>query len=126
MFGALSVVAVREEHDDSGEEAPLGFACSDELIDDGLRSVNEVAELRLPEDQGFGVVAGVAVLEAQGGGLGEKRVVDLEACLRLGHVIERSEADLGLGVDEDGVALVKGAALRVLSGEANWCAFGEE
>ena len=89
VLGALAVVAVREEHDDAGEQTPLGFAGGDELVDDDLRAVDEVAELRLPEDEGFGIVAGVAVLEAEGGGFGEQRVVDLEAGLVGGHVIER-------------------------------------
>ena len=81
MLGALAFVAVREKHDDAGEQAPLGFAGGDELVDDDLRAVGEVAELGFPEDEGFGVVAGVAVLEAEGGGLGEQGVVDLEAGL---------------------------------------------
>ena len=84
VLRALAFVAVRQQHDDAGEQAPLGFAGSDELVDDDLRAVGEVAELRLPEDEGFGIVAGVAVFEAEDGGFGEQRVVDLEAALLLG------------------------------------------
>ncbi len=75
VFGTLAVVAVGQEHDDAGEQAPLGFAGGDELVDDALRAVDEVAELGLPEDESFGVVARVAVLEAESGGFGEQRVV---------------------------------------------------
>src|SRR5438034_336021 len=50
----LAVVAMRQQHDNTGEQTPLGFAGCDELIDDALRAVDEVAELRLPEDEGFG------------------------------------------------------------------------
>ena len=81
VLRALAIVAVRKEHDDAGEQTPLGFAGGDELVDDDLRAVDEVAELGLPEHQRFRVVAGVAVLEAEGRGLGEQRVVDLEAGL---------------------------------------------
>ena len=81
VLGALAIVAVGEKHDEAGEQTPLGFAGGDELVDDALRAVDEVAELGFPEDEGFGVVACVAVLEAQGGGFGEERVVDLEAGL---------------------------------------------
>src|SRR5277367_7136790 len=64
VLGTLAVVPVREKHDDAGEQPPLSFASGNELIDDRLRTVNEVAELRLPEDEGFGIVAGVAVFVA--------------------------------------------------------------
>src|SRR5271168_1722819 len=111
MLRALAVVAVREEHDYAGEQAPLGLAGRDELVDDALRAVDEVAELRLPEDESFGIVAGVAVFEAESGGFGEERVMDLEASLLADQVFERGVADLSLHVDEDGVALVEGAAL---------------
>ncbi len=76
VLGALAFVAVGEEHDEAGEEAPLGFASGEELVDDDLGTVGEVAELGLPEDEGLGVVAGEAVLEAEAGGLGEEGVVD--------------------------------------------------
>src|SRR6202046_5645855 len=66
VLGTLTVVAMGKKHDDSGEQAPLGLAGCDELIDDALCAVDEVAKLGLPEDDRFGVVAGVAVLEAGG------------------------------------------------------------
>ena len=117
VLGPLAFVAVREQHDETGEQAPLGFAGGDELVDDDLRAVGEVAELGLPEDEGLGIVAGVAVLEAEARGLGEQRVVDLEAGLRIGSMWSSGDiVDFGLDVDEDGVALVEGAALRVLAG----------
>ena len=119
MLGALAFVAVGEEHDEAGEEAPLGFAGGEELVDDDLGAVGEVAELGLPEDEGLGVVAGEAVLEAEAGGFGEHGVVDGPAGLVGGDVGERGEALFGLDVDEDGVALVEGAALGVLAGEAD-------
>jgi hypothetical protein len=44
--------------------------------------VDEVAELRLPEDERLGRGDGVAVLEAERGALGERRVVELERGVR--------------------------------------------
>ena len=126
VLGALAFVAVGEEHDEAGEETPLGFAGGDELVDDDLGSVGEVAELGLPEDEGLGVVAGVAVLEAEDGGFGEHGVVDLEAALIVAQMGEGDVAGLGLDVDHDGVALVEGAALRVLAGEADGGALLQE
>ena len=119
VLGPLALVAVREEHGDAGEQAPLGFAGGDELIDDDLRAVGEVAELCLPEDERFGVVAGEAVLEAEDGGFGEEGVVDLELCLALAKVLEGDVLLFGLDIGEDGVALVEGAAFGVLAGEAD-------
>ena len=79
VLGALAFVAVREQERDAAEQSPLVFGGGDELVDDDLRAVGEVAELRFPQDERFGVVAAVAVLEAQDAGLGEDRVVDAEA-----------------------------------------------
>ena len=43
------------------------FGRRDALIDDHLRIVREIAELRLPQHQRFGVITAVAVLEADDG-----------------------------------------------------------
>ena len=67
----------------------FAWADGDELVDDHLRAVREVAELRLPEHERRRVGEAVAVLEAEHRGLGELAVVDLEARLRLGEVVER-------------------------------------
>src|SRR6187402_587504 len=119
VLRSLAFVAMRQKHDDAREQMPLGFARSDELVDDDLRAVGEVAELRLPEGERLRIIARVAVLEAEHCGLGQHRVVDLEATLAIVEVLQRRIAQLRLGVDEDGVALIEGAALRVLSGEAD-------
>src|ERR1700722_6139224 len=49
MFRSLAFVAVGQEQDDAGEQVPLGLAGADELVDDGLGNVDEVAELSFPE-----------------------------------------------------------------------------
>src|SRR5436305_9534473 len=69
--------------------APLGESRDDELVDDHLRAVDEVPELRLPEHEGARAVDRVAVLEAERGELGERRVVDLERGMRVGEVLDR-------------------------------------
>src|SRR6202166_5369904 len=65
VFRSLAFVAVRKKQDDAGEQVPLGFASGDELVDDGLRYVHKVAELGFPKDERFGIVAAVAVFEAE-------------------------------------------------------------
>src|SRR5579871_1152035 len=48
VFRPLPFVAVGEKHDEARKQVPLGFSGADELIDDGLRDVHEIAELRFP------------------------------------------------------------------------------
>ena len=71
VFRSLAFVPVRQKHDDAGEQIPFGFSGGDELIDDGLRDVDEVAELGFPEHERLGIVAAVTVFEAENSGLGK-------------------------------------------------------
>src|ERR1022692_4126489 len=71
VFRSLTFVAVREKHHHAGEQIPFGFAGGDELVDDGLGYVDEVAELGFPEDQSFGIVAAVSIFESEYAGFGE-------------------------------------------------------
>ena len=59
---------MRQEQHDAAEAVPLVFGADDELIDDHLGGVDEVAELRLPEDEAVGAIEAVAVFEAQHAG----------------------------------------------------------
>ena len=52
--------------------APLLFGAGDELVDDDLRAVHEVAELRFPHHERAGIGDGVAVLESEDAVLGEQ------------------------------------------------------
>ena len=117
VFGPLALVAVGEQQDEAGEEAPLVLARAQELVDDHLGVVGEVAELRLPQHERLGVVAAEAVLVAEDGGLRQRRVVDLAPRLVRREVRQRHVLPLVLDVDEDGVPLVEGAAFAVLPGQ---------
>ena len=57
VLGPLPLVAVRQQQHEPGEQPPLVLAGGEELVDDDLRAVGEVAELRLPEDERLRVVA---------------------------------------------------------------------
>ncbi len=78
VLRALALVAVGEQQHDAAGALPLRLAADDELVDDHLRAVGEVAELRLPEAEHVGIVERVAVVEAEDRGLGKQRVVDAE------------------------------------------------
>ena len=58
-----ALVAVREQHDQAGLPDPLGLTAADELVNDALSRVAEVAELRLPDDQRVRVRQRVAQLK---------------------------------------------------------------
>ena len=78
VLGALALVAVRQQQHEAGGLAPLVLGGDEELVDDDLGAVDEVAELRLPDHQRLLVGDRVAVLEAERGVLRQQRVVDPE------------------------------------------------
>ena len=80
--------------------APLVLGRDDELVDDRLRAVAEVAELRFPAHERVVVGDRVAVLEAERGELGEHRVVDHERRGVVAEVRERRVLLLGAVVDD--------------------------
>ena len=81
VLRALSFIAVRQEQHQSGGQIPFVFAGADELIDDHLRAVHEIAELRLPQNECLGIVAAESVLKAHARGFGQRRIVNLAKCL---------------------------------------------
>ena len=87
---------------------------------------DEVAELRLPEDERFGRRDRVAVLEADARVLRERGVVDLERRSRVVEVLHRRERRPGVHVVQDRVPVRERAALRVLAGDADRDAVGEQ
>ena len=87
VLGTLPFVAVRQHHRETAGTAPLGLARGDELVDDHLGAVDEVAELGFPDHQAVGFRAGVAILEGQHGFFGKHRVDDDELGLILGDVL---------------------------------------
>src|ERR1700756_3635258 len=71
MLGALAFITVRQEQHQPGKQVPLGFTGHYELINDGLRNIGEVAELRLPQHQHFREIAAVAIFKTQDSSLRE-------------------------------------------------------
>src|SRR3954452_10064249 len=115
VLGARPLVAVRQQQRQARRLAPLREAGDDELVDDDLRRIDEVAELRLPQHERLGRLLRIAVLEAEARDLAQRRVVQLERGLRAGEVLDRRQRLAGLGVVEDQVALGERPALRVLA-----------
>jgi len=126
VLGALAFVAVREEHDDRGGAAPLRLGGGDELVDDDLRAIREIAELGLPDAEHRGVVHRVAVVETEHGVFGERAIINAEGLLLRRDVLERNEWLAGLFVVEDGVAVAEGATAAVLAGDTHGSSLDEE
>jgi hypothetical protein len=90
MLGACPLKAMRQEHRDSAEPAPFVFGAGDELIDDDLRHVPEIAKLGLPANERFGMIQAVAVLKAKHADFGQRAVDDFDAGLIVGDVLQRN------------------------------------
>ena len=63
MFRALAFETVRQQQHEAAQAFPLRFGAGDELIDDDLRRVPEIAELRFPNDQALRRIETVAIIE---------------------------------------------------------------
>ena len=64
VLRALTLVAVRQQQNDTVLLLPLVFGGNDVLINDDLGAVDKVTELRFPEDERVTVGMGVAILVA--------------------------------------------------------------
>src|SRR5687768_6311008 len=125
MFRPLPFVAVRQEADEARHAQPFALARRDELVEDDLRAIGEIAELRLPQSERVRLGKRIAVFEAEHGLFGQHRVDDLEFSL-LAEMVQRLVAPLRLLVEEHRMALREGAALHVLAAEPDLEAFLEE
>ena len=88
MFRPLPFVAVRQQKHDPARPLPLRFRRHDELVDDDLRAVREIAELRFPQAEHVRKIERVTVIEPENGGFGEQAVVNTNARL-LGREMEQ-------------------------------------
>src|ERR1035438_6002314 len=117
MFRALALVAVRQKHHQTRRKIPFVFGGADELVDDHLRAVYEIAELRLPENQSFRIVAAETIFKTDASSLGKRRVINLAKCAVVcgtrTQMGERGVFGFRLAVDEHGMALIESSALRV-------------
>ena len=130
VLGTLAFEAVRQQHDQAADPAPLHFAGADELVDDHLRAVHEIAELRFPDHEARRVRRRIAVLEAHDRLLGQHRIDDLETRLLRADVLQRNVRAVvplfAVLVVQHRVAVRERAATDVLAGQAHAVAFVEQ
>lgn len=65
MFRARTIITMREEHDETGLDVPLGLTRRYELINHDLCAVCKVAKLSLPEDKSVRIGLGIPLLKAK-------------------------------------------------------------
>ncbi len=109
---------MRQEQYQAGEQVPLRLASDYELIDDGLRHVGEIAELRFPQHQRFRIIAAVAVFKAEDSGFGQRGVINLAVCLVFRNVFQWHVFLFVLDIKKNRMPLVEGAAAAILSAES--------
>ena len=114
----LPFEAVRKQHHQAAGAQPLGFARGDELVDDGLRAVGEIAELRFPQHQRLRVGERIAIFEAEHAEFATAGCRGLRSGRR-STVAQRDIFVAGGLVDPHRVALAEGAAAAVLAGQAH-------
>src|SRR5262245_43889952 len=115
MFRPLALVTVRQQQHEPRHAEPFALARGNELIDDDLRAIGEIAELRFPQHERVRLGEAVPVLEAEHGLFRQHRVDNFERRLAFGQVLERGVFLLVVLVHQHGMALGEGAALGVLA-----------
>lgn len=65
VLGALSIITMGEEHNETVLDIPLLLTGSDELVDHDLGSIGEVTELGFPNAESSGTCLGISVLETE-------------------------------------------------------------
>ena len=125
MLRALAFETVRQEHDQATVLFPLVFATHDELVDNDLGAIHEVAELGFPYDECVGVGDGVPVFEPECCVFTEHRVVDREPGVDHTNVVEWTVFSAGVVVDQRGMAVREGAPAAVLTGQPNLGPLGQ-
>src|SRR5882757_4254448 len=117
MLGALTLVPVRKEQGESRKAPPLGFAGTDELIDDHLCPVAEIAELAFPNRQAMRLGRGESVFESHDRLFRQHRVRYRERRLTGGKMLQRHVAASRGLVVQYCVPVEESTAPAILPGE---------
>src|SRR3982751_1611636 len=115
MLRTLPFESVRQQENQATWLIPLYFGGNDELIDDNLRAIHEIAELRFPHDQGQRIGHAVTKLEAHDGVLAQQAIDSFESHLIRDKMLERNVGFTGFVIREFKMPLSKCAARNVLA-----------
>src|SRR3546814_14124508 len=89
MLRSLTFIAVRQEYRQTAKTPPLRLAGGNELVEQHLRAVREVAELCFPDHQRSRIGRRIAVFKTEQPFFGQQRVVEDEAVFLLNHIAQR-------------------------------------
>lgn len=122
-----SLETMRLQHNKARLSHPFGLAAADELIDDALSGIVEVAELRLPNDQSIGIRHRVSQFESKHAVLRQGTVANRVGSLIRVKVAERPVRRF---VDslmvQDMMPVGECTSLDVLTGQPHVYAFLEQ
>ena len=119
MLRTLALVTVGQQHRQAAQPAPFALSGGDELIDDDLGIVGEIAELGLPDYHHPGRRTGIAIFEAQHAFLRQQRVVDAERGGRLRQMFQRSPEFAGHLIMKRGMPMEECTAPDILATESD-------
>ena len=117
VLRSLAFEAMGKQKHHARRQVPFVLARANELVDDHLRAVGEISELRFPQHQRLGKIAAEAVFEAETSRFGKRGIVDFAPGLLGRKVLEREILFFRFRVHQRRVALVERAAHRVLPAE---------
>ena len=123
MLRTLTFIAMRQQHDETRHAQPFALARRNELVEENLRAVREIAELGFPQGQRVRVRQRVAILIAEDRFFGEQRVDHLILGLSFTDMVEGRVFLARRLVDDMAVALREGTAAAILTGQADREAF---
>ena len=95
VFRALAFIPMRQQQHDATGARPLRFAGRDELVDDDLRAVGEIAELRFPHHKCGRVVERVTVFKPEDRRFRKRTIEHIKRGLSGVDPVERAERFAG-------------------------------
>ena len=119
MFRPLPFVTMRQQQHETARPLPFRFRRDNELIDDCLRAIGKIAELRFPDAKHVRIVERVAVIETEHGSFGKKTVVDANARLFFREMQQRNIGISRFRIEQHGVPLPECSPPTVLAGQAD-------
>src|SRR5882724_1717878 len=119
MFRSLSFVTVRQQHHQPALLIPLLLSGRDELIDNHLSDVYEIAKLGFPQCQSLRRSHAVTVFKTQHTLFGERTVEYFHSRLIGAELSQRNPRLIGLCVKQRHMPLAESTATAVLTGQTD-------
>jgi len=126
VLGTIAVIAVRQEHDQSILNVPLGLSRDDFSINHNLGSIGKISELSFPETESVGVGLGVTILESKDSVLGQVRASSDEVSDATSVGDDRVDRDvraISVLVEDVGVSVGESSSFNILSRKADVVTF---